>query len=416
MEYSNLCILVFIVLWAITLYWYVKRYQQIGAGGLLIISFLFYSVCSYVVFNDPTWGAPYKSLKLYPFVFLYLMIMLSILPILKWDRLRVDKFNSKSTNFVNAVCWFFIICTLARIGDFKHFFSGLQMMVISSGTGLEVYQEQNRLGEMSSGTSTISNIFAIFSNLLYDIAVICFLFVLHKKNKNKLLIAGMAISIVICILVPITAAQRGPTLERLLVLLIFFIAMKRFLPGAVKKIAKYCFAIFGALVSIPIAFITIARFADRGIFTSILCYFGQQNLYFNNYAFDNNGLRYGDRIFPVFKKMLGFNNVPIDYFQCRDKYTSLHINDEVFIGYVGDFMLDFGAIFTILIFAIYTIYTLSKLRVSNGGIFLYQLLPFFFLMHVCMYGGIFLFPFAFSDNYTIIVYVLMYTCLKVLKI
>ena len=149
---------------------------------------------------------------------------------------------------------------------------------------------------------------------------------------------------------------------------------------------------------------------------SVFFYFGQQNLFFNNFAFDNNGLRYGDRVFPVFKKFLGFENVPLDFWTRRIKYQNLYINDEVFIGYVGDFMLDFGPIITIIIFILFSWYVYHKIKVTNGVVYLHNMLPLLFTLHVCAYGGLFLFPFADTDNYTIIMYILVYYFYKYYKI
>ncbi len=399
-----------IVLWVLTLLWYLKKYKRFGASGLLISAFLFYSVCSYPIFFDTAWNGRFKDLELFPMLLHFILIIITFIPLFKWDKMNVNDIKVNNYTFVKLICWFFVICSFAKIGDLRNLYTGVMEMV--AGAGADVYNETMSESAYNAGNQRVSNMFSIFANILYGVCTLFFFFLLIKKEKNKLLLVGMVASFVISILGSIAISQRGPALNRALLVLGTYFIMKPYLPNNVTRKVNLVFLLMGILLSIPVIYITISRFEDDGPFNSLCYYFGEQNIYFNNYALDNNGIRYGDRIFPIFKQMLGFDNVPTDFWERRLKYPHLNINDEVFIGYVGDFFLDFGPILGSLILIGFSVFCASKLKLQNGNLYLYQLLPIVFLMHMCLFGGIFLFPYADTGNLTIIMFIIMYIVLK----
>lgn len=413
-DYNSNLLILNIVLWVLMLIWYLKKYKHFGAGGLLISAFIFYSVCSYPIFFDTEWNYFFKDLKLFPLLLHVVLIVISFIPIFKWDGMKVNEIKVHNYSFIKLVCWFFVICTIMRVGDLTTIYSGIMEMM--AGGGADVYNETMSESLHNSGNRGISNVFSIFSNLLYGICTLFFFFLLMKKERNKFLIWLLVISFIISILIPIAISQRGPALNRALLFLGTYFIMKDYLPKKITKIVSVSFITIGVLLLVPILYITFARFEDRGALNSLCYYFGEQNIYFNNYALDNNGIRYGDRVFPMFKEMLGFENIPADFWERRFKYPHLKINDEVFIGYVGDLFLDFGPIIASLIIIIYSWFCVSKLKIKNGVLYLYQLLPINILMHICLFGGLFLFPYADGGNLELMMYILMYLVLKYFKI
>lgn len=415
LESNSLLLLLNITLWVITLIWYLKSFKYFGAGALLIFSFSFYALCSYPIYFDSTWNSKFKDLTLFPIIVHYVLIIITFIPIFKWDKMKVKEIIVHKHFIIEIICWFFVLCTMLRIGDVNNLYDGVVKMVISPDAGYDVYVETMQNSQSESGLNIIKNVYAIFSNLLYGICSLMFFYLLSKENKNIKLLLCMVISFILPILIQISISQRGPALNYLLMIIGSYFIYKRFLADKIVKLVNQIILIIVGTLAIPILYITFARFQDRGMLMSLCSYFGQQNIYFNNYAFNNNGLRYGDRIFPMFKNLLGFENVPSDFWERRFKYPYLYINDEVFIGYIGDFFLDFGPIVATVILIFYSIFCLNKLKISNGEIYFYQLLPLSFLMHVCLFGGMFLFPYADKGNLTIVIYVLMYLFLKLYK-
>jgi hypothetical protein len=143
--------------------------------------------------------------------------------------------------------------------------------------------------------------------------------------------------------------------------------------------------------------------------STIYYYGGQENLYFNKYGLDNGGIRYGDRTFPLFKRILGFENVPKNFMERRDKYPHLKISDEVFYTFVGDFTIDFGPIIATFIFLFFTLFVVINTKIRNGIIRFHQLILLHFVMSVCMLGGLKLYPFSdVGGNLQLIVYFIAY--------
>ena len=139
---------------------------------------------------------------------------------------------------------------------------------------------------------------------------------------------------------------------------------------------------------------------------------GMENLQFNKYAFDNNGLRYGDRTAPVFKKMLGFSNVPNNFTERRKKYPYLKTDDYSFIGFVGDFCLDYGPLVSFILFVFFSLLFCRKTFSRSREIELHKLLLVQFAACVCMCGGMKLFSFADLGNLKIIAVLLAYLYIK----
>ena len=162
--------------------------------------------------------------------------------------------------------------------------------------------------------------------------------------------------------------------------------------------------------------VTISRFEreEGGAGASTFYYIGQQNLYFNSYALDDGGIRYGDRTFPVFKRMLGFDNVPQNYTQRRAKYPNLKINDEVFSSFVGDFVIDFGPIIAVIIFLIFFLYSKEHTKPQSGILPFHRLLLLHFIMCICMQGGLKLYPYSdLGGNLKLIMFIMCYIAFKV---
>ncbi len=161
--------------------------------------------------------------------------------------------------------------------------------------------------------------------------------------------------------------------------------------------------------------ITVGRFGTDNIdpLESIYYYAGIENINFNNYALDDNGIRYGDRTIPLFKRILGFDNVPRNFFERRAKYPNLYLNDESFSTYVGDFAIDYGPVLGLIIIIIISLTVYNKSKIRGDTICLHQLLILHILLYMCTIGGLKLFPFADAAGLQVIVYAIIYKILKI---
>jgi oligosaccharide repeat unit polymerase len=214
----------------------------------------------------------------------------------------------------------------------------------------------------------------------------------------------------------IALGQRGPIVEIVFSFIVTYFYLKKFIDFKIRKLISILGIVFLVLISVPIIALTNSRFGDTlgGSSASVLFYAGQQNIVFNNYGLDNGGIRYGDRVFPFFKRILGFENVPNNFWERRDKYPNLSVNDEAFIGFVGDFALDFGPFITPVILGLFSLFVFLVTKIRKGVILFHQLILLHFLITVCMLGGLKLYPYSdLGGNLQLIFYFLAFIFFRI---
>lgn len=413
---SNINIAVYIILLLITFIIYQKKKGYFDSGSVLLLSYLFYSVMSLLLYNYPFFVFTFKPIRLFPFVYLYLMLMLTALPIFKYDQNKIQQIQRPNTLLFNAISIVFIFVSLiqipAIISEFKN--SIVELMTVSSA-GQDMYNEAME-NSYSTGDGNIANLASVITNAYGYFGVLLFFYYLTLDNRNKLITLGLLLSNVFVVFTYISLGQRGPIVELLLSMIITYFALKKFYSPVINKVVKRIGVAIVVMISVPLIALTNSRFSDNmdGSLSSVYYYVGQENLYFNNYGLDNGGIRYGDRVVPLFKRMLGFDNIPNNFWERRDKYPDLEINDEVFIGVIGDFTLDFGPFVGAAILLVFTIAVLRKTRVQNGEILFHQLILIHFVMNMYMVGGMKLHPFSDTGgNLQLIMYFLGYMTFKI---
>lgn len=166
-------------------------------------------------------------------------------------------------------------------------------------------------------------------------------------------------------------------------------------------------------MSLPIAAITMSRFGQEnaGVGGFVNWYVGQGTLYFNNYGLNPGGTRNGDRTLNLFKRVID-SSTPKNYFERRDKYHNLDLDDNLFSTFVGDFTIDFGPIMAVLIFCVAFYILYRKTKICNREIKLYQLLLLFFTVNISTQGGMTLFSYSDTDNIRIVVIIALYAYLR----
>lgn len=402
---SNICLVFYITAWIVTIVVYQKKKKNFDAGSVILFSYLLYSIISLLLYNSSFYS--FKHIVIFPFIYLYLMIMLMVYPVLKYNSTKINVIQKPSRVLLNTIS---IIIIVAAFGQFiaivSDFSRNMVNLMINSSGGKELY-DNAMANSYNSGSGNIKNLAAIISNAFKNFGILTFFYYLTLDKRNNFILLGLFFSIIVNLLTNLSLGQRGPIIEILLSLIITFFALKKFIQPRINKIIKITGISLIIATSIPFVILTNSRFEDwkGGSLQSFYYYVGQENLNFNNYGLDDGGIRYGDRTIPLFKRMLGFENVPNNFWDRRQKYPNLKINDEVFIGFVGDFTLDFGPFVPLLIFSIFTIFILKSTKVRNRRILFYQLILIHFVMCVCMLGGMSLYSFSdVGGNLQLIVY------------
>ncbi len=418
MSDSNFNLLFLIVLWAVTLFYYWKKRKSVDAGFCLLSSYFVYSIFSFILFNSESFSGFYYEITFFPFVYLYVAMLVTSWPVLQYDTNRIDFIMPPNKFLFNFISCIIIVSALLNLPfAIIHLREGLFILFLSSSGGQDLYQEAVDSGIDAGGA--ISNIPSIISNAFTNIAILFLFYHLTQRKRSKFLIIGLSISIISNIMSYLSSGQRGGVVLNLLTVLITYFAIKGFLEESIKKKLLRVGLVLVVLISIPLAAITISRFADRdtGVEGSLVDYIGQANLNFNNYGLDNGGIRNGDRTFPLFKRMLGFENVPKNFWDRRNKYPNLHISDQYFITYVGDFTLDFGPTVAAILMLLFSVFVTFKTAIRNRRFFFEQLILLHFVMCITMQGAMELYTFSdVQGNLRVIVVFLCYFSFRVLRL
>ena len=409
MDFSIVLLTCYTIAWGITLYMHIKNSRRFDALSFFYATLVFYAFCSLLLYNDNNFS--FKELTLFPFIYLYIFLYITSLPIKQLCTCNINSIILPSRGIIIAISIIPIICNIVSLPNtYTSLFNSFTNVFTDSSSTLDAYLNGREL--TNSTGSGISNLSAIFANAFLCINTLMLFTVLMMPKRNRWLIIGISFSILMSILQSISAGERGGVFQVSICLFATFLATYSWLPKKIRRFIMYTgLAISLLILSVAIK-MTINRFSDtaEGVENYTIYYLGQQNLYFNNYALNDNGIRYGDRTIPLFKRILGFSNVPNNYEQRRDKYKNLYINDEVFSSYIGDFTIDYGPTFAAILMIIITTWILKRTKPKDNRLYFHQLLMTHFIICMCMQGGLELFQFSdTSGNLQIIVYIIAYT-------
>ena len=396
---------------AILVYQFNKRHFD--AGSVILFSYLTYALLSFILFNNPFYK--FDEISFFPFFYLFIMLMISFSPILNYDYHKIDKIQKPTSIFLNFVNLIFIIFSLIQLPEIiSNFTKSIVQLLLVSSAGLDLYND-SMAESYSLGDGNIANLPSIITNAYGNFGILLFFYYLTLEHRKAFITIGLFLSCIIGLLSSVSLGQRGPIIEILLSFVITYFAMKKFFQPKIRKVISAIGIVFLIVVTVPIIALTNSRFGDSrgGSDSSVFYYAGQQNIIFNNYGLDNGGIRYGDRVFPLFKRMLGFENIPNNFMERRNKYPNLIVTDEFFIGFVGDFALDFGPYITPFLIIVFSTLFYFITKVRRGVMLFHQLILLHFLMTVCMLGGLKLYPYSdLGGNIQLILYFMAFIFFK----
>ncbi len=406
-----------ILLWVITLIWYQRKNKNFDAGSFIIVMYIIYAVFSIMTINDDSIPqlTNYEPLTLFPYLYLYVMMIIALTPAIYHHNNSTDSIEYPQSNILRIIATIIIVVAILNLpGIVSDFRNGLMSIFTDAEAGKKAYMEQ--IDNASNVGGAIRNIPAILFNSFSDISIFLLFYFMTMSKKNHKIIYGLLFANVINLIMPVMRGQRSGVALAFLTIICGYFLFKQYLSKRLNKVIKKIGIVFIAIITLPVAAITISRFGSEkaGVATFINWYIGQGNIYFNNHALDDNGLRYGDRTLNLFKRLVD-SKTSMNYVERRETYSKLKINDEVFSTFVGDFTIDFGPFFAVIIFIVFNffvIYSFQKNKTNNNKIKLHQLLLLYFTVCISAQGGMYLFSYSDTRNLNIIVLALLYYYLK----
>lgn len=407
MRTGSVYIILYLIVWIVVLCHIYKKTKVFGISVAITLSYILYTICSMIIYNDKLLRFDYHQLTFFPFLYLFLMLYFSLQPAIRYDK-NLNYIDIKPPNEVILKIFLitFIISSLYILPNvITHIREGLITLMIDAEGGADLYREAHT--DYYTSQSSTKNIPFIIHNIFLYIVILCFFYCLTRNHINKVIMIGMIISIIIGILYPISKGLRTNTIMVIFAIISAYLLLKKWMSPKRKKIIISLMLGISIPILILLSVLTVSRFGDsnEGSVGSVFSYTGQCNLNFNNYGLDAGGIRYGDRTCRIFKEILGFDNVPNGVVSRRFKYPNLWMDDYVFYTFVGDFTIDFGPIIGGIIIILFSLLFCSLTKPNRQSLSFSQLIIVYFAVLIPFQGGMYLFNFSDGGNYTIMAFV-----------
>ena len=410
-------IIVYIILWALVFISYQRKRKTFDCGTFVLVEYVVLAIFSYLLYGDNYYGYQFIGLSLFNFIYLFLLLLVTTLPLMQYDG-RGKRLSTPKMWIIMAMCALFIFSSLLSVqSTINNFRTGMFLLMSSEEGGSDLYREALE-ANTNMGHGGFSHIFSVLITAFTNICAFFLFYLLREYKKYKLVVWALVFSYVLLVMQHISMGARGSVVEVFFIMIGSYLIFKPFYEKDLVRTINRLLLIATIVVSIPLVAITASRFmnTNMGAGSSTVYYAGQSSLYFNKYALDDNGIRYGDRVMPLFKRMAFIDNVPHNFWERRDKYPQLKINDEVFVTYAGDFLIDFGPILGGLILCFWAILFLKITRNKGGTMSFSKLIILHLIVCNCTVGAIKLFPYSdVGGNLQLIVYFISFILFSGIK-
>lgn len=393
------------------LYQYKKKAFDIGSFVLLLYSVSACVAIDLFKYAEDVIYVSIGDLTLFPFVYLYICLMLLFLPLLKFSDKKMGNFPIENNKLLNVLTYYAIIIYIFDFATTSFEYVSLSQL-FSPEVLSDSYQEtlSRAYNSEFAEAGFLERFFSIQKGALQDIILILFVYNLLLKRKWQSLL------LLVCLFFDfyfvISTGQRFGLMKFILVGIFFYLILGKMFSGRTKKIIKYFFGSLVLVVLIAFAATTFGRFGDRDIpiLPYLESYFSQAFIVFDNYGLDAGGLRYGDYTFPLGRRLLG-----LDYtktiFESVDKFFYMKTDASVFNSVVGDFSLDFGPIITFVLFVgFYLFFKKTTFAPETYGF--HHLLMFLVLWNICTFGFVAFYYFRTDGNIRLLLNLVVYFLLS----
>ena len=388
-----------------------------GPCTMIMASYIVWSILSLLLYNSSWFAGAYSKLSFFPFVYLFLMLLIAIWPGIQYERALVTSIQKPNKHLLYIFFIIYGICSIiVLIVSLPHLTDGIVHLLSDSDAGQIMYEEANAADSHSdlSSQNVTSGVLSIFNTihaLFRDPSIFFLFYYLTLRNRNNSIVFFLIVILVSDLLISLAGGGRTSFVMILLTILVAYFLFKEFLDVKIRKSIRSIGIVMILLVSIPFMALTISRWSDSsangGTVGGLLSYAGQSTLNFNEYCLDANGTREGSRTAGYFKYLLGLSERQ-NVRSVRNTYYYMKLNDTYFSTFVGDFVLDYGPILAALIFVLFSFFFSKLTKPSSRKMPFHRLLALFFALSVCGQGGMYLFNYSFGNNLIILAYLFLY--------
>lgn len=389
-----------------------RKYFSIGSFVLLFYACL--SLLAIPLFNSP-FTKEFNDLSLFPFIYLYLALMMCFSPLLRFKDRKVGSIKMPDPNIMNIISVILIISFMVKFLTELSSLSIDNTLLDPTALAKNYYEREREAGEPGFG---LSNALRFMSTLFSPVLVLFFFY--NILAKNNLLSLGIAASIVSYLIISLSNGDRYYIFNLFMDIPFLFLLFRHKLDKITRKRVGWALTGVGSLLVIGLATLTMGRFANNKQQTEYLIYgietYAAQNfIFFNNYGLDAGGFRYGDNTANLARRILGLK-ASNDPREGQLTYSHLKIDNSRFYTFVGDFTLDYGPVAGFFILMLMAIFFWRILRVKDNGEYKFnQIIILTVLYQICV-QGFSLFPYSYwMANIKLIFVFLLYLLLGLEK-
>ena len=112
---DNILLALYTLFWVISFIVYHYRNRHIDGGSAVMASYIVYCFFSFITLNDEFFDDTYEHLSLFPFIYLYVMLMLALSPAIKLHRSPVIIIKDPHSKALLIPCYIAILCICVQI-------------------------------------------------------------------------------------------------------------------------------------------------------------------------------------------------------------------------------------------------------------------------------------------------------------
>ncbi len=382
---DNVYLILYAMLWFFTVYAYRKRIKQITlALSLLLLYACMAPVCIYLYNSEYAYLYYEKELTFVGFFYLYIMIMLALMPILGTKEEKLTGIWIPNSTIITPCCVVVsILCIYGFISCLPKLQEGLIIMLSGSDEIVGLYEDakSDRMDMKSfSGSISFLNVLSNVSDFI--IPILFFLYLLLDK-KNKLVIVLLFLGLLKVPILGIANASRFQLISQVFVVFLLFFFFQPYMKQSIVKATKRIFVIVVSFIFVLFLSVSIVRaVVDNKSDTvyGLARYYAQGPIVFDNFCLDANGTREGHFTFPLVINALGGESMSEN--DLRLKYSHMKVDNSKFTTFVGDYVLDYGPIMAFMMFVLYSLYMSKRLK-NKGSLIFSQLIILYLCMRFC---------------------------------
>lgn len=331
------------LLYVCTLLFFLWKKKTINAGIFFLLIMTISHVGAIFYYNILNNLGFALNITMQPFIYLYLTIMISIFPFIKYDGV-VHIEVGRNKNIIIIISYIFFLVSLIPLVENI-------LILLSKGISSDfasVYEDK-MAGELKIYSFVSTKLNALLDLLkIFFIGVLFYVLSLIKNKSDIKKYKYELLSLIFCLfnylLTAINISSRASLLSILFVMCGCFLFLRHIMSNYIVRFLKKISLVVIGIVIIFMTYITLSRFSSKGNFSVsewVMLYISEGPIKFNNEMWSADHNTNGDVNITLLKNIWGEKTFMT--YEDRDEYYKAKNGRriEVFYTFVGDFLSDF---------------------------------------------------------------------------